>query len=303
VTLIVVENDVGQPVSLGSGFIVRDGVIATNLHVIEGGSRGYAKLIGKSEKLSIEGTVGIDPVHDLALVQILGGRGGTLSLSTNDAAEVGELVYAVGNPQGLEGTFSQGIVSGIRTVKSDRLLQITAPISPGSSGGPVLNSRGEIIGVAVATFRGGQNLNFAVPVEYLRKLLAVPQNLSPLGGKRSSKRKSVIADFGSKSTEGVRGGQLTWAYQWVASGQYAFSLRNQMREAVKNVVCVVVFYDSRGAPIDVDMIHYAGTIPAGLARRMTSHVDGSVQRLTTPLGTLSARTRIEFRVLDFQIVN
>lgn len=303
VTLIVVENDAGQPVSLGSGFIVGDGLIATNLHVIEGGSRGYVKLIGKPEKLSIEGTVGLDPVHDLALLQVARGRGGALSLSTNDSMEVGEVVYAVGNPQGLEGTFSQGIISGIRTVKSERLLQITAPISPGSSGGPVLNSQGQIIGVAVATYRGGQNLNFAVPVEYLRTLLSLPQKLSPLSGKRSRQGKSIVADTGGRSTEAVIGGQLTWQYLHGQNGQYAFSLRNRLQESVKNVVCLVVFYDAQGSPIDADMIRYSDSIPPGLARRVTSQVEGGVQKLTTPRGELSPKTRVDFRILDFQIVN
>jgi len=76
--------------------------------------------------------------------------------------EVGDTVYVAGNPKGLEGTFSQGIVSGIRRVKGNRYLQITAAISEGSSGGPILNESGDVIGIAVATVREGQNLNFAV---------------------------------------------------------------------------------------------------------------------------------------------
>ena len=75
-----------------------------------------------------------------------------------------------GNPQGLEGTFSQGIVSSIRVLGADKILQITAPISPGSSGGPVLNEKGQVIGVSVATFRGGQNLNFAIPSKLSQKV-------------------------------------------------------------------------------------------------------------------------------------
>ena len=169
--LLVMEDANGQPRSLGSGFVVHDGEIASNLHVVEGGTRGYAKLVGQKTKYDIEGITAVDPKWDLVVLKISAAGSPMLPLGNSDAVQVGESVYAVGNPQGLEGTFSQGIVSSIREVGTDRLLQITAPISPGSSGGPVLNTKGEVIGVSVATFRGGQNLNFAIPSSYLKALL------------------------------------------------------------------------------------------------------------------------------------
>jgi S1-C subfamily serine protease len=182
VVLLVIEDTNGQPVSLGSGFFVREGEIASNLHVVEGASRGYAKVVGQTTKYDIEGITGIDPDRDLVLLKSSATRTMSMSLGNSDVLEIGEPVYVVGNPQGLEGTFSQGIVSSIRQVGSDKLLQITAPISPGSSGGPVLNSKGEVIGVSVATFRGGQNLNFAIPSNYVKALLAKAGAIRPLGG-------------------------------------------------------------------------------------------------------------------------
>jgi len=97
--------------------------------------------------------VALSPETDLVVVNISGGCLQALALGNSDAVQVGDSVSAVGNPQGSEGTFSQGIVSSIRELGSKRLLQITAPISPGSSGGPVLNEKGEEIGVSVATFK------------------------------------------------------------------------------------------------------------------------------------------------------
>jgi len=144
VVLLVMEDANGQPMSLGSGFFISEGVIASNLHVVEGASRGYAKIVGQMLKSGIEGTVGIDQKRDLVLLKISALRTPPLSLGDSDAVQVGEPIYAVGNPQGLEGTFSQGIVSSFRQVGSDKLLQITAPISPGSSGGPVLNAKGDV---------------------------------------------------------------------------------------------------------------------------------------------------------------
>ncbi len=92
---------------------------------------------------------------------------------------IGEEVFAVGNPQGLEGTFSQGIVGSIRDLAGGSLVQITAPISPGSSGGPVLNGKAELVGVTFATYKGGQNLNFAIPSQYLKDLLAKKESPKP----------------------------------------------------------------------------------------------------------------------------
>lgn len=302
VVLLVMEDANGQPISFGSGFFVREGVIASNLHVIEGAMRGYAKIVGQKTKYNIEGISGIDQSRDLVLLKTTAGRITLVPLGNSDSVEVGDQIFAVGNPQGLEGTFSQGIISSVREIGTDKLLQITAPISPGSSGGPVLNLKGEIIGVSVATFSGGQNLNFAIPSNYVKALLGNIHSTKPLGSLKSSKIKpSILADLGDRSTEGVVGGQLTWEYLYNQTGNYAFSLRNQLRENVKNIYCLVVFYDSRGNPIDIDVVQYRGLIPAGLAKRVISKVDESVQKLTTSKGSMSPNTKVEFRVLDFQI--
>lgn len=303
--LLVMEDANGQPLSLGSGFFVRDGEIASNLHVIEGSARGYAKLVGEKTKYDIEGITAVDPERDLVVLKISAGRSKALTIGNSDAIQVGEAVYAVGNPQGLEGTFSQGIVSSIREVGSDKLLQITAPISPGSSGGPVLSGKGEVIGVSVATFRGGQNLNFAIPSNYLKTLMATTGPAKPMmQGKPTKAQRSILSDLGGRSSEGVAGGQLTWEYSYqLVGGSYAFSLRNQLRENVKNVYCLVIFYDAQSNPIDVDVVRYQGLIPAGLTKRVTSKVDGSVQKLTTQEGSMTPRTKVEFRILDFGIAD
>jgi hypothetical protein len=297
--LLVMEDVNGQPLSLGSGFFVRDGEIASNLHVVECAARGYAKLVGEKAKYDIEGITAVDPERDLVVVKISAGRSQALPLGNSDTVQVGESVYAVGNPQGLEGTFSQGIVSSIREVGIGKLLQITAPISPGSSGGPVLNGKGEVIGVSVATFRGGQNLNFAIPSNYLKTLLAKAGPAKPLAQAKTAKTpKSILADMGGRSTEGVVGVHFAWNVPGTWSEWYSFSLRNQLRESVKNVYCLVVFTDSKGSPIDIDVVRYSGVIPAGLAKRVKSRVEGSIGQLTK-----WSSSAVEFRILDFEIVN
>ncbi len=308
--LLVMEDTNGQPLSLGSGFFVRDGEIATNLHVVEGAARGYAKLVGQKTKYNIEGVAAVDAERDLVILKVLVAGSPALPLGNSDAVQVGERVYAVGNPKGLEGTFSQGIISSIREVRKDRLLQITAPISPGSSGGAVLNAKGEVIGVSVATFKGGQNLNFAIPVNYLKMLLGKIGPAKPLSqAKLTEAERSILSGLGGRSIDGVTGGNFTWEHQFFGiGGDYTITIRNLLREPVTKVYWMIIFYDVNDNPLDVDIHVSSDVIPAGLARRVSGSVDQSVKRLTTPevesrRSAFAPTTKLEFRVLDFEIVH
>ena len=296
--LLVMEDANGQPLAFGSGFPVRNGEVASNLHVVKGAVRGYAQLVDQNTKHDIEGIVAVDPKRDLVVLKISSADLPGLPLGDSDVVQIGESVYAVGNPRGLEGTFSQGIVSSIREVGTDKLLQITAPISPGSSGGPVLNSKGEVIGVSVATFKGGQNLNFAIPVNYLKTLLEKPGPVKPLAQAKSTKaQRSIMADLGDRSTEGVTGGQFLWHEHFLI--QYSFSLRNHLRENVSNVDCLIIFYDKQGAPIDTFSGVYIGEIPAGLAKRVSSQ---DLAHFSAGPGVQLLTKKVEFRILHFDIV-
>ena len=135
--------------------------------------RGYVKQIGKDTMYRVQSIVNRDLRQDLALIKVSDVSSPVLPIGRSDKVQVGESVYVAGNPMGfLEGTFSDGVVSAVREFRVDsKRIQITAPISKGSSGGPVLNSKGEVIGVAVSTITAGQNLNFAIPSGYLSELL------------------------------------------------------------------------------------------------------------------------------------
>ena len=301
--LLVMEDVNGQPLSLGSGFFIRSGQVATNLHVVKGASRGYAKLIGQKTKYNIEGITAVDAKRDLVILKIsvLGAQ--VIPFGDSGTVQVGAPIYAVGNPRGLEGTFSQGIISSIRKVGTDKILQLTAPISPGSSGGPVLNDKGQVIGVSVATFSGGQNLNFAIPSNYLQNLMSqIGPAISLSKAKPVISKRSILDEFGGKSAEGVIGGKLVWEFASSQSGYYSFSLQNQLRENIRDVHCLVIFYDVEDDPIDVDVVRYQGFILAGLAKRLESKVHGSIQELTTSKGLNQPHTKVEFRVLDFEIM-
>ena len=172
----------GKTLGIGSGFFVQPNIIATNYHVIEGAAKGTAKLVGKSTTYNIEGVTATDKANDLALLKVTAFGIKPLSLGDSDTVRIGETVYVAGNPKGLEGTFSDGIISSLRDELTRKRLQMTAPISPGSSGGPVLNKKGEVIGVSFAVYKSldAQNLNFAIPSKYLKKLLEQPKPAKPL---------------------------------------------------------------------------------------------------------------------------
>ena len=171
----------GKTLGIGSGFFVKPNLIATNYHVIEGAAKGTAKLVGKYTTYNIEGVTATDKTNDLVLLKVTAYGIKPLSLGDSDAVRIGATVYVAGNPKGLEGTFSDGIISSRRDKDTKERLQMTAPISPGSSGGPVLNRKGEVIGVSFMTLKGGQNLNFAIPSKYLKALLTRSGPSRPLG--------------------------------------------------------------------------------------------------------------------------
>jgi len=188
VVMLDMQNASHQPLRFGSGFFVRPNVIATNYHVIENASYGVAKVAGDTQTYVIEGTIGIDKINDLALLKLADANRPALTLADISKMEVGEEIFAFGNPKRLEGTISPGIISGLslRELGGENLIQISAPISSGSSGGPVVNRSAEVIGVAVSSLVSGQNLNFAVPSSLLAQLLAVAKVVSPLDSSSSS---------------------------------------------------------------------------------------------------------------------
>ncbi len=183
VVILTMQDSAGRHAKLGSGFFVGDGIVATNFHVIEGARRGSARLVGSDTSYQVSGTVAIDEQHDLALLAVSGSNAPVLPVSAGTNLATGDTIYVVGNPEGLEGTFSQGIISSFRKLEEEtELLQITAPISQGSSGGPVLNRMGQVVGIAVFTWKEGQNLNFAVPGWRLTDLLRNTGPVRPLTG-------------------------------------------------------------------------------------------------------------------------
>ena len=171
--LIVVETATG--IGSGTGFVVNEtGLVATNDHVIENALRIAVFLGGDAIDATV---VGRDSAHDLAVLRLPRGKYPGIALGNSDRIQTGEAVFAIGYPLALtmagrmtlEPTITQGIVSAVRN--NGTQVQMSAAISPGNSGGPVFNDKGEVIGVARASLVDGQSLNFAVPVNLLKPLI------------------------------------------------------------------------------------------------------------------------------------
>jgi tetratricopeptide (TPR) repeat protein len=164
VVLIQTFDKDNKPLAQGSGFFVNNkGHIVTNHHVLEGAYRATVKTSSGIE-YPVEGVIAKNADADIVklVVNIPDANTPFLSLSEIVPSE-GQDIVVIGNPLGLESTVSAGIVSAVRDIPAfGKILQITAPISPGSSGSPVINSKGEVIGIATLVITSGQNLNFAV---------------------------------------------------------------------------------------------------------------------------------------------
>jgi hypothetical protein len=185
---IRVATDNGE--TTGSGVVLTgNGVIATAAHVLEGARRATVKF-PTGEEYDVVGVLDSDERLDITLIQIAGFGLPTALLGNSDSVHVGDRLIAVGAPLGLQGTISDGLLSAIRFKEGTRQFQISIPVSPGSSGGPVATTDGRVIGLVVSGIRGGgaENLNFVIPVNYVRGRLGMIGGRSPtaLSGFRSS---------------------------------------------------------------------------------------------------------------------
>lgn len=176
VVLIELYNDKQELVKQGSGFMISaDGRILTNYHVI-GHSKHATVRLANGDAYDDVQILDIDKRKDIALIKVKAVELPFLMLGKSNDSQIGDNVFALGNPLGvLQNTLSEGIISGIRSGDGYRYFQISAPISHGSSGGPIFNNKAEVIGIAVSSIESGQNLNFAVPIDYAKGMLASNQ--------------------------------------------------------------------------------------------------------------------------------
>jgi len=192
--MVVINGESEKPIQFGSGFVIDGGKIVTNHHVISGGYSGYIQTNNASSKYKIMGIWASDEVNDLVVLEVQEHNIPALSISDIENVVTGDSIYVAGSPLGYSGTFSEGIISSIRKTEVGTVYQITAPISQGSSGGPVINNEGVVIGVSTATLSEGQNINFASPSFYIKPLIENSTSLKPFSYVALTSQKKIKPD-------------------------------------------------------------------------------------------------------------
>jgi S1-C subfamily serine protease len=172
--VVVVENfnQDGVKTSQGSGYVYSaDGIVVTNYHVIRGAS-SLSITVPSSGKVRVEKILGYSPETDVAILQLPQPATASLETETTQAEKVGDHVVAIGAPLGLASTVSEGIISALRDGGGMHVIQTTASISPGSSGGPLLDDYGKVIGLTTAKVQNGENLNFVLSASHINDLVS-----------------------------------------------------------------------------------------------------------------------------------
>src|SRR3989344_4463771 len=218
-----------QEVGGGSGFIIStSGLILTNKHVVSDVEAEYTVLTNDGKKYSAQ-VLARDPIQDLAVLRIDANRLTTIPLADSDKVDVGQIAIAIGNSLGeFKNTVNVGVVSGIgRTIVASgggatetlqNVIQTDASINPGNSGGPLLNLKGEVVGINTAIAQGAQNIGFAIPINQAKRdindVISKGKIVTPYFGVRYAtitsalkEEKKLSFDYGALVIKGDQGEQ------------------------------------------------------------------------------------------------
>lgn len=167
VAKVIVSDFNGNPVSTGSGVVVAPGILITNCHVVKEGRQIQVKFPKETFSATVQSR---NEERDLCQLYAGNITARPVPVSSANTLKVGQKVYAIGSPQGLENTLSEGLVSALREVEGGKIIQTSAAVSPGSSGGGLFDQFGNLVGVITFQARQGQNLNFALPADWIGNL-------------------------------------------------------------------------------------------------------------------------------------
>jgi serine protease Do len=221
-----------QKIGGGSGFVVSaDGMIITNKHVVSDAQADYTVILNNEKEYSAK-VLARDPASDIAVIKIEGNNLPTVTLGDSDNIKVGQNAIAIGNSLGeFSNSVSKGIISGVKrnviagsilggnTERLTNIIQTDAAINPGNSGGPLLNIRGEVIGVNVAMAQGAENIGFALPINQVKKIITQVKENGQIStpflgvryviiGQALQKQNSLPFDYGVLVTRGQTVGDL-----------------------------------------------------------------------------------------------
>jgi len=297
IVLIVTYDSNQTPIALGSGFYFEKNLIATNFHVIEGSNRIVIKNLGSQSKSENVKVKSYSKELDVAILEV--GTANSTSLQLNTITpEIGDNIIAIGNPKGLEGTISTGIVSGIRKLSDNyNLVQITSPISPGSSGGPVLDSQGKVIGISTFTLHDSQNLNFAIPANAIYDLKS-----------KSTKWEPNITNV-TNTTKTQNSVSLAFFEKTFSEFEESISLKNNTNLTIKNIKGLMLYYDMEGNQISYNFIELEEILMPGMAKLKEYRSFDQNQKFTYANGKdsdynkrTSFQFTVKFRLLDYEVI-
>ena len=203
VVVVLTYNAAGKATELGSGVKLPDGSVATNCHVLKDGTTYRVRYRGKVYPASLDKA---DWNRDVCSLSVPSLPAPPVVLGSTKTLQVGAPVYAIGTPEGLRHTLSEGIVSSLRPVGGGSYIQTTAAISPGSSGGGLFDDHGRLLGLTSFFISKGQQLNFALPVEWIE---ALPRHPTPRVASGSSEVQWINRALAFQSRKDWQGMQVT----------------------------------------------------------------------------------------------
>lgn len=243
----------GRPVASGTGFFVTEGYVLTAAHVLVGAT-GCSIELSDGQKLRCS-VAASDTAKDVAMLMVPGTPPATLRWGSSETARDGDEVTVISNPLGqLPGTISKGIVSATRVIEGTKLLQISAPISHGSSGGPVLNARGQVIGIVRSTIETGQALNFATATDAIRNLNNDPTAMAEAQSLLAPKA-GDLAGAGTPTGRARPGSAVSAAFPQIALGQTVTGTLTSSDSLYPDTTYYqnYVFTATPGRPITIDL--------------------------------------------------
>ena len=254
--------------------------ISTSSKVLHKAPQNY---VSKRTKYTLEGITATDKDNDLVLLKVIAQDIKPLLLGDSDTVRIGAQVYVVGNPKGMEGTFSDGIISSIRTEDAQSRFQMTAPISSGSSGGPVLNRKGKVIGVSASVHQDldAQNINFAIPVNKLKRLLTRTEIVKPLTQGSKSISTKTYFNWGNKKFDlGDYAGAIadyTRAIHLKPDFASAYYNRGIAKKELRQYIAAIADYTET---IRLKPDHASAYYNRGIAKRKLEQYDAAIADYT-----------------------
>ncbi|MGI9384735.1 MAG: S1 family peptidase, partial [Methyloligellaceae bacterium] len=242
----------GIPSSTGVGFYFEDNLIATSFHLLRDANAIHIRNIGTGAETKDARIKSYSAEFDVAVLKS-GMSASPLKLASGSEGREGDVVVAIGNPGGLPASMSAGTIRGVRAINGSPVYQISAPVSPGSSGGPVFDGDGAVVGITTFSLKNAQSLNLAMPVSVI----------APLADKDMAWKRTQLIYTMQPDNKEISSISLSKFSKAGTSTEEEVSLKNNTQEAIENVRFVMVYKDRGGQVFDHRLRQVAGPIPPG----------------------------------------